>query len=157
MLPGARALALAGCALMPVAPAAAAPSTFGPVIGSALLCRSAIDQTYFNAYLTAAFGPPYRHEGGAWWFKADATLWGVPVSDVLVGDDSGNVEFVGALTDAAPEELHQSIRGQVGVRYAKADTSAFPVLESAPGSRIVYAKDKSKIYCAKFRQPAGVR
>lgn len=157
MLHGARALALAGCALMQAWPAAAAPSTFGPVIGSALLCRSAVDQAYFNAYLTAAFGPPYRHEGGAWWFKADGTLWGVPVSDVLVGDDSGNLEFVGAVTDAAPEELHQSIRSQVGVRYAKADASAFPVLESSPGSRIVYANNKSKIYCAKFRQQAGVR
>lgn len=32
--------------------AGAAPSTFGPVIGSALLCRSQLDNAYFHAYLT---------------------------------------------------------------------------------------------------------
>ncbi|MGZ3182984.1 MAG: hypothetical protein ACXU8N_11130 [Telluria sp.] len=148
------ALALAGAC----APAAwAAPSTFGPVIGSALLCRGAIDNAYFHAWLTDAFGPPYRHEGGAWWFKADGTLWGASVSDVLVSDDSGSLTFVAAVTDSAPEELQDAIRAAVGVRYAKMDTSAFPMLESSPGSRIVYFKDKSKIYCAKFKQQPGVR
>ncbi len=68
--------------------AQALPSTFGPVIGSALLCRSQLDNAYFHSYLTTAFGPSYKHEGGAFWFKGDATLWGKQVVDVMVSDDT---------------------------------------------------------------------
>ena len=80
----------------------AAPSTFGPVIGSALLCRSHLDNKYFLSYLTSAFGPSYKREGGAYWFKADGLLWGTPVTDILLSDDSSELVFVGAVTDAAP-------------------------------------------------------
>ena len=52
--------------------AQAVPSTFGPVIGSALLCRSHLDNRTSTSYLTSAFGPSYKHEGGAFWFKAEA-------------------------------------------------------------------------------------
>ena len=55
--------------------AGAAPSTFGPVIGSALLCRSQLDNAYFHAYLTEVFGPAYKREGGAYWFRTEASLW----------------------------------------------------------------------------------
>ncbi|TFW27393.1 hypothetical protein E4L96_03680 [Massilia arenosa] len=135
------------------APAAqAVPSTFAPVIGSALLCRSHLDNGYFQSWLTAAFGPPYKHEGGAWWYKAEASLWGANVTDVMVSDDSSNVTFIAAVTDSTPAQLEQSIHDAAGVRHVQADLSAFPVLESSPGSRIVYFKQRSKIYCAKFKQ-----
>src|SRR3954469_14727727 len=94
------------CAL----PAGAAPSTFGPVIGNALLCRSHLDNAYFYSYLTAAFGPSYKHEGGAYWFKADGTLWGAPVSDVMVSDDSSELVFLGAVSDSTPDKLDEAIR-----------------------------------------------
>ena len=148
----ARALTLFALALAAVRPAAAVPSTFAPVIGSALLCRSHLDNGYFHAYLTSAFGPAYKHEGGAWWFKAGASLWGASVTDVMVSDDSSSVTFVAAVTDSSPAELEQAIRTAAGVPHVKADLSAYPVLESSPGSRIVYFNQKSKIYCAKFKQ-----
>ena len=129
----------------------AAPSTFGPVIGSALLCRSHLDNAYFYAYLTTAFGPSYKHEGGAYWFKADGNLWGAPVSDVLVSDDSSDLVFVGAVSDTAPDKLDEAIRAAVGVAHKAADSSTFPVRQSIPGSRIVYFNNKSKIYCAKYK------
>ena len=132
-------------------PAWSAPSTFGPVIGSALLCRSHLDNDYFQTYLTTAFGPSYKHEGGAYWFKADGTLWGAPVTDIMVSDDTSELVFVGAVADMAPDKLEQSIRSEVGVRHTAADASRFPVRESRPGSRIIYFKDKSKIYCAKYK------
>jgi hypothetical protein len=129
----------------------AAPSTLGAVIGSAILCRSHLDNAYFHSYLAAAFGPSYKHEGGAYWFKADATLWGTAVSDILVSDDTSALTFVGAVADATPDKLDDAVRGAAGVRHYAADGSAFPVRVSGPGSTIVYFNAKSKIYCARFK------
>ena len=129
----------------------AAPSTFGPLIGNALLCRSHLDNAYFHAYLSGAFGPPYKHEGGAWWFKADATLWGTQVTDVLVSDDSSELVFIGAVTLGAPDKLDEAIRAAIGVRHRVLDGSTYPVRASAPGSQIVYFNDNAKIFCAKYK------
>ncbi len=144
--------ALAAALLWMAAPqAGAAPSTFGPVIGNALLCRSHLDNAYFHSYLTSAFGPSYKHEGGAWWFKADGTLWGAAVTDIMVSDDSSELVFVGAVTDSAPDKLDEAIRAAVGTRHRAQDSSAFPVRASGPGSQIVYFNNKSKIYCARYK------
>lgn len=142
----------AGIALAwPAASALAAPSTFGPVVGSALLCRDAIDNAYFHAYFSKTFGPSYKREGGAYWFRADATLWGSPVREVLVSDGTGDYQFIAAVSDDTPEQLNAAIRRSAGVSHRKTDASRHAVLESAPGSRIVYFKARSKIYCAKSR------
>jgi hypothetical protein len=133
------------------APAPAAPSTFGPVIGSAILCRSHLDNAFFYSYLSTAFGPSYKHEGGAYWFKADGNLWGAPVTDILLSDDTTDIVFVGAVSEVAPDKLDEAIRAAVGVRHDAADASAYPVRQSRPGSKIVYFKEKSKIYCAKYK------
>jgi hypothetical protein len=128
------------------------PSTFGPVIGSALLCRDQIDNKYFYSWLTAAFGAPYRHEGGAYWFRTgEATLWGTPVTEVMVSDDTSELVFVAAVAEAPPDQLEQAIRGAAGVRHLAADASPYPLRISAPGSTIAYYNAKSKIYCAKFK------
>ena len=142
------ALALAGCAPSLLL---AAPSTFGPVIGSALLCRSHLDNVYFHSWLTTAFGPSYKHEGGAYWFKAEGSLWGAQVTDIIISDDTTDLVFVGAVTETTPDKLEQSIRSASGVRHLPADKSAFPVRRSVPGSSIVYFNDKSKIYCARYK------
>ncbi|MDQ2988824.1 MAG: hypothetical protein M3R60_06960 [Pseudomonadota bacterium] len=131
--------------------AGAAPSTFGPVIGNALLCRSHLDNAYFYSYLTTAFGPSYKHEGGAFWFKAEGTLWGAAVTDVMVSDDTSELVFVGAVTESTPEKLEEAIRAEAGARHPARDGSAFPVRESGPGSQIVYFNGKSKIFCAKYK------
>lgn len=152
--PLAAASALVACAL--TAPAAATPSTFGPVIGSAILCRGDLDNAYFYAYLTEAFGPSYKHEGGAYWFKADATLWGAAVTELMVSDDTSELVFIGAITESTPEELDELIRGAVGLSHPVLGTTPFPVREANAGSRIVYFKTKSKIYCAKYKPlPTG--
>lgn len=145
------------------APAQAVPTTFGTIVGNALLCRDDIDNLYFYNYLLGAFGPAYKRDGGAYWFKSDgANLWGVPVSELMVSDDTSALVFVGAVVEATPEKLEQAVIEQVGVHYAKIDSSAFPVREAKPASRIVYFDTKSKIYCAKFKpltptQPPAVR
>jgi hypothetical protein len=128
------------------------PSTFAPVIGAALLCHDQIDNAYFYTWLTTAFGPPYKHAGGAFWFRTDgAQLWGKPVSEVLVSDDTGELTFVAAVADVPPDELEQAIRSAAGIRHPAADASPYPLRISAPGSTIAYYNAKSKIYCAKFK------
>lgn len=146
---------IAGLALA-CAQALAAPSTFGPVIGSALLCRSQLDNAYFHAYLTRHFGPAYKREGGAYWFRTEASLWGAQVNEVMVSDDSSELVFVAAILEGTPEELEKSVRAASGIAFRAADASRYPLRTSNPGSTIAYARDKSKIYCAKFKpQPPG--
>jgi hypothetical protein len=139
-------------ALGAAGPVAAAPSTFGNVIGNAILCRSHLDNHYFYAYLSAAFGPAYKNEGGAWWFKADGTLWGMSVSDIIVSDDTSALTFVGAVAEATPESLGDAVRAAVGLSHVKVDTSQFSALAGNLGSKIVFYNTRSKIYCAKFKQ-----
>lgn len=139
------------------------PTTFGTIVGNGLLCRDEIDNQYFYNYFAKSLGPAYKHDGGAYWFKVSgATLWGVAVTEVMVSDDTSALVFVGAVAETTPEKLEQAIIDQVGVHYAKIDSSAFPVREAKPASRIVYFDTKSKIYCAKFKplpptQPPPVR
>jgi hypothetical protein len=137
--------------------AGAVPSTFGPVIGSALLCRSHLDNAYFHSYLTANFGPAYKREGGAYWFRADATLWGAAVKEVMVSDDTSELVFIGAVTDSKPDELEAAIRNVAGTRHRALDSSKFPLRVSVPGSTIAYFNTKSKIYCARYKPLPPVR
>ena len=132
-------------------PAAAMPSTFGTVIGNALLCRSHLDNRYFHDYLTTSFGPPYKREGGAYWFRLEATLWGAEVREVMVSDDTSELVFIAAVLDNTPQELEGAIRSAVGTAFRAVDATPFPLRVSNPGSTIAYMNDKSKIYCAKFK------
>jgi len=128
------------------------PSTFGPVIGAALLCHDQIDNAYFYRYLQTHFGPPYKHEGGAWWFRTgEAQLWGTPVSEVMVSDDTSELAFLAAVAEVPPDELEQAIRKATGLAHPARDASAYPLRISAPGSTIAYYNAKSKIYCKKFK------
>ena len=138
------------------APAGAAPTTFDPLIGSALLCLDHVENRYFQSWLTSAFGPAYKREGGALWFKAEGNLWGANVTDIVISDDTSDVVFVGALLDSTPEELEEAVRKTAGIAHAVTDRSRFPVRQSRPGSRIVFNRDKSKIYCARYKPvPTG--
>ncbi|MEX5748736.1 hypothetical protein [Massilia sp. X63] len=145
--PGAMLLAV----LVMAAPAQAMPSTFSQVVGNALLCRSQLDNRYFHDYLTTSFGPAYKREGGAYWFRVEATLWGAEVKQVVVSDDSSELVFIGALTDSAPEALEGAVRAASGAAFRAADASPYPLRVSNTGSTIAYMNDKSKIYCAKFK------
>ena len=135
------------------------PSTFGQVVGNAVLCLDQIDNKSFYAYLLTAFGPAYKHEGGAYWFRTDAVLWGAPVTDVIVSDDTSPLVFMGVVADSTPEKLEPAIRAASGLRFDKLDYSAYPVRGSVPGSKIVYFRTKAKVYCAKYKPlpPAKTR
>lgn len=130
---------------------AAPPSHFGTTVGYTLLCLNALDEIWFYDYLKTAFGKPYKHEAGAYWFKANASLWGVPVIDVLVSDQGGNYTFLAAVLDATPQKLEEAIFTSYGVHHAAVERSKFPVRQSRPGSQIIHFQQKSKIFCAKSR------
>jgi hypothetical protein len=149
------ALAVACC--LPLSAAQAAPSTFGTIFGNALLCIDQVDSAYFYEYLSTSFGPPYKREGGAYWFSADAArLWGIETTDVIVSDDSSDLVFVAAVLEATPEELDLAISSAAGLRHIAVDQSAFPVRQARPGSKIVYFNTRSKIYCLRYKQlPLG--
>ena len=138
-------LALACCGVQ------AMPSTFGPVIGGALLCRNHLENAYFHSYLSTAFGPATKHEGGAYWFKGDATLWGKQVLEVMVSDDTHPMVFIAAVLDSKPEELEAAIHAAAGLRHKIVDAAQYPLRVSNPGSVIAYHNDKSKIYCARYK------
>lgn len=144
-------LAVLACSLCASVPAAAMPSTFSGVVGNALLCRSHLDNRYFHDYLSTAFGPAYKREGGAYWFKVDATLWGAQVKEVMVSDDTSDLVFIAAVIDNKPEELVGSIRSASGIAFREADASPFPLRVSNGRSTIAYMNSQSKIYCAKFK------
>ncbi|MGK5077873.1 hypothetical protein [Janthinobacterium sp. HLX7-2] len=135
------------------------PTTFGQVVGNAVLCIDQIDNKAFYHYLLTAFGPAYKHEGGAYWFRTDTSLWGAPITDVIVSDDTSALVFMGVVADASPEKLAPAIRSASGMRFNPLDHSAFPVRASVPGSKIVYFRSKAKVYCAKYKPlpPAHTR
>lgn len=132
--------------------AAPPPTTFGTQIGHPLLCLDQLNSNFFYSYLTTFFGQPYKKDAGAYWFKTpEATLWGMKVSEVIVGDLTSEVEFIAAVVDTTPEKLVESVRRSAGIQYQAIEKKAHPIRESRPGSRIIYANDKSKIYCAKAK------
>ena len=134
----------------------AAPSTLGTVIGSALLCRSHLDNIYFHDWLTKAYGPAYKHEGGAYWFKGDGNLWGAQMAEFWVSDDTSELIFIGAVAETTPEELDKAIRAAASVSHEPVDKSAFALRASREGSTIAYFANKSKIFCAKYKPiPVG--
>ena len=151
-----RAGALAGAvlvysALSGVAWAAGAPpATFGSTIGPGLLCIDQIDPFYYWSYMNQYFGPPYKREGGAYWFKVEATLWGETVTEVMVSDGASEQIFLAASFKGDPAKIAASITDSTGIRHTNQVPSRFSPLISGMGSKIIYFGQNSKIYCAKY-------
>lgn len=130
--------------------AAAPPSTFGSTIGPALLCIDQIDPFYFWSYLNQFFGPPYKREGGAYWFKVEATLWGAAITEVMVSDGANAQVFLAAGFKDSPDKLAAAISEATGIRHLSEVPFQYSPLISGLGSKIVYFGQNSKIYCAKY-------
>ena len=136
-------------ALSGAAPAAAAPpSTFGSTLGPALLCIDQIDPFYLWSYMNQFFGPPYKKEGGAYWFKVEGTLWGAAITEVLVSDGTNEQVFVAASFKEDPARLAAAIADATGIRHISEVPFQYSPLISGMGSKIVYLDQNSKIYCA---------
>ena len=141
-------LILAALSLCSTLQAAVVPSTFGTVIGHALLCLNRMDAGYFYTYLSNAFGPPYKHDGGAYWFKTGTTLWETPIAEIMVSDGLSGHTFIGAVANVTAEKLESAIGTAMGIRHTSIDASSYPMRQSPAGSTIVYFNKQAKIYCA---------
>jgi hypothetical protein len=130
--------------------AAAPPSTFGSTIGPALLCIDQVDPFYFWSYMNQFFGPPYKREEGAYWFKVEGTLWGAAITEVMVSDGANEQVFVAASFKDNPARLAAAIADATGIRHLGELPFQYSPLISGMGSKIVYFGQNSKIYCAKY-------
>lgn len=129
---------------------AALPSTFDTTIGNGLLCLDELDINYYYRYLSEALGKPYKHAGGAYWFKLDKVkLWKVSVSDILVSDGKGSLLFLAAIAKVPPEKLEQAIAAESGIHFRRTDAGVYPRRASNTGSNIVYFHNDAKVYCGK--------
>jgi hypothetical protein len=131
-------------------PAGEPPTTFGNTIGPGLLCIDQIDPFYYWSYLNQFFGPPYKKEGGAYWFKVQAMLWGANLTEVLVSDGANDQVFLAASFKEDPAKLSAAIEASAGVRHINESAFQYSPHVSAMGSKIVYSGKGSRIYCAKF-------
>jgi len=130
----------------------AAPTTFEPVIGSALLCNDQIDPVYFKDYLTRFFKNPYKTEGEAYWFKPDPAqrLYGLELTDIYVSTESSRYAFLGVIFKEKLDIARKKMLELKGVSFLP--FSGDTVLRSALGSFLIeYDKTKTKLYCVKHR------
>ena len=130
----------------------AAPTTFEPVIGSALLCNDQIDPVYFKDYLTRFFKTPYKTEGEAYWFKPDPSqkLFGLELIDIYVSIEDSRYAFLGVIFKEKLEDSRKKMLEIKNTTYLP--FSGDTVLRSAQGSFLIeYDKTKTKLYCVKHR------
>lgn len=144
-------LTLAVLGSMP-APLLAAPTTFEPVIGSALMCNDQIDPVYFKDYLIRFFKNPYKTEGEAYWFKPEPAqkLYDLELTDIYVSTESSRYAFLGVVFK---EKLDIAKKKMLEIRNTNfLPFSGDTVLRSAQGSFLIeYDKTKTKLYCVKHR------
>lgn len=130
----------------------AAPTTFEPVIGSALLCNDQIDPVYFKDYLIRFYKYPYKTEGEAYWFKPDPAqrLYDLELTDIYVSTESSRYAFLGVIFKEKLDIAKKKMLEIRGISYLPFSGDA--VLRSAQGSFLIeYDKTKTKLYCVKHR------
>jgi hypothetical protein len=130
--------------------AKAMPTTFGTVIGHAILCIDTVDPGVFQQYLDTHFGPAYKHADGALWFKTpNAKLWGEKVEEVFLSDNEQRFVFIGARITPPPEALAKTLREKTGFAFEPYYQVDNPVRVARTGSILVYDEKKSRLYCAR--------
>ena len=144
-------LLLAVLGLMP-ASLPAAPTTFEPVIGGALLCRDHIDPAYFKDYLIRFYKNPYKTEGEAYWFKPDPEqkLFDMVLTDIFVSTEDSRYAFLGVVVRENLADARKKMQDLKGIAFLP--FSGESVLRSAQGSFLIeYSNGQAKLYCAKHR------
>lgn len=130
----------------------AAPTTFEPEVGSALLCRSQIDPVYFRDYLTRFYKKPYKTEGEAYWFKPDPRqkLFDLVLEEIFVSTEDSRYAFLGVVFKENLTAAKKKLLEMKGIAYLP-----FPgetALRSAQGGFLIeYNTTQSKLYCVKHR------
>lgn len=134
------------------APLIAAPTTFEPVIGNALLCRDQIDPDYFKDYLTRFYQNPYKTEGEAYWFKPDPDqkIYDMEMADIFVSTEDSRYSFLGVIFRETLDSARKKMLEMKGIEYLP--FSGDKALRSAQGSFLIeYNTTQSKLYCVVHR------
>jgi hypothetical protein len=124
---------------------------FGVTIGPAILCRDLLDMKFFYDYLSASFGPAYKREQGAYWFRAKAQLFGKDVKEIFVSDQSSDWVFVGAIFNAKPDELAKSVQASAGTDFKKYLSGyQYSPYQSQGTSEIMWQDKDAKLLCRRI-------
>lgn len=133
-------------------------STFSATFGPAILCLDDLEPGYFYNYLRQR-QRPYKIEQGAYWFKTSDQLFGAPLTEVFVSDDSSRYAFVGAVSTLSPSELAATVSAAApagGSFKRLSRTDRYSIYASPIGSVIAYQGNKGKIFCYRDRiRPAN--
>ena len=143
-------MVMVGTAILVASPAIAAPTTFPPVIGNALLCLDHIDPVYLKKYMTDFFQPPYKTEGEAYWFKVNTILFGERVTDIFVSVENSRFAFLGVVIEDSQKNAKGKIEGATGTRFTSVLGNG--TLRTPVGSFLIrFGGTTSKLVCVKDR------
>ena len=151
--PRARIVALSLTAIVVAVPAPNAPALgprpdFGVTLGPAVLCRDKLEIKYLYDYLGASFGPAYKREQGAYWFRTKAQLFGKDLVEVFVSDQSSEWDFVGAVFKVKPDELATAVQTAVGPIFVKTATGyQYSPYQAQGSSEIMWQNRSAKLLC----------
>lgn len=131
-------------ALLLSGPAAATPSNFSIVVGSALVCQDQVSADYLNDYMQTHFGAPAFQAGGANWWKVDENLFNSSAEYVLVGR---GLDFIGATFKESPDALIENVKVAMGVEYRQVNAERWVAPTSGVLIRYYDPNTPSKMYC----------
>jgi hypothetical protein len=124
---------------------------FGVTVGPAILCRDMLDMKFFYDYLSASFGPAYKREQGAYWFRAKAQLFGKDIKEVFISDQSSDWVFVGAIFNAKPDEIAKVVQTEVGTNFIKTVKGyQYSPYQSQGTSEIMWQDKDAKLLCRRM-------
>jgi len=128
-------------------------STFATTVGTAVLCLDDVEPGFFRNFMTA-IKPSYKQEQGAYWFKATADMFGVPVTEVFVSDGSSAHRFVGILSSLPPDQMAEAVNNAAlaGITFQKDNPKdKYSTYSSPSGSIIAFQGKNGKMYCRRDR------
>ncbi len=134
--------------LAPSAHALGPRPDFGVTLGPAVLCRDKLEMKYLYDYLSTSFGPAYKREQGAYWFRTKAQLFGKELVEVFVSDQSSEWDFVGAVFKVKPDELATAVQTAAGPVFVKTATGyQYSPYQAQGSSEIMWQNKNAKLLC----------
>ncbi|MDD2547075.1 MAG: hypothetical protein PHI55_12465 [Burkholderiaceae bacterium] len=151
---------LAGAALLaaalggtPPVRAQALKGNFSVYMVHTVLCYNAMDTAYVFDQLKKQVGPPYKRDQGAYWWKVNLSIQGVPATELFVAEPSATYQFVGALLDQSPKEAAPTLNAKGPAFRAQQTANPYSPLASATGSTLLWQDKKGKLACARKTDP----
>jgi hypothetical protein len=124
---------------------------FGVTIGPAILCRDQMDMKFYYDYLKASFGPSYKQEQGAYWFRAQAQLFGKQTKEVFISDQSSEWVFVGVVFKTKPDDLAKAVQENAGTIFYKTNSGyQYSPYQAQGTSEIMWQTNDSKLLCRRM-------